>query len=94
MNFEGIIIGLATFFIIAVFHPIVVKAEYYFGVKVWPIFLLTAILTLGPSLFIDNIAIAAILGILGFTCLWSIKELFEQVERVEKGWSPRNPNRQ
>lgn len=35
MNFEGIILGLATFLLIGVFHPIVIKSEYYFGVKCW-----------------------------------------------------------
>ena len=31
MNFIGILIGLSTFLTIGVFHPIVIKAEYYFG---------------------------------------------------------------
>ena len=31
MHFNGIIVGLATFLIIGVFHPIVIKAEYHFG---------------------------------------------------------------
>ncbi|MBQ0136484.1 MAG: DUF4491 family protein [Bacteroidales bacterium] len=35
MNFEGIILGLATFLLIGVSHPIVIKSEYYFGVKCW-----------------------------------------------------------
>lgn len=30
-HFEGIIIGICTFLIIGLFHPIVVKAEYYWG---------------------------------------------------------------
>lgn len=33
MNFESIIIADATFFIIGIFHPIVIKAEYYFSKK-------------------------------------------------------------
>ena len=40
MNFEGPLIGLATFLIIGVFHPIVIKTEYYFGTRPWWIFLL------------------------------------------------------
>ena len=51
--------------------------------NVWPYFIW--------SIVIFNVG--AILGIFGFSCLWSIRELFEQVERVEKGWFPRNPNR-
>ena len=27
------------------------------------------------------------------TCIWSIKELFEQEERVKKGWFPENPKK-
>jgi hypothetical protein len=33
-------------------------------------------------------------GILGCTFLWSIQELYEQEERVKKGWFPENSNRQ
>jgi len=35
-----------------------------------------------------------LLGVLGCTFLWSIQELYEQEERVRKGWFPENPNRQ
>ena len=44
MNFTGIIVGLATFLIIGVFHPIVIKAEYYFSKSCWPVFLAAGIL--------------------------------------------------
>ena len=33
------------------------------------------------------------MGVLGASFLWSVKELFEQEKRVEKGWFPKNPNR-
>ena len=29
INFDGLLIGIATFLIIGLFHPVVVKAEYY-----------------------------------------------------------------
>ena len=51
-NLTGIVIGIATFLIIGIFHPMVTKGEY-----------------------------------------WSIGELFEQRERVAKGWFPKNPKR-
>ena len=35
MYFTGIIIALSTFLIIGIFHPIVVKTEYYFGTRFW-----------------------------------------------------------
>ena len=31
INFDGLLIGIATFLIIGLFHPVVVKAEYYWG---------------------------------------------------------------
>ncbi|WP_304479102.1 DUF4491 family protein, partial [uncultured Muribaculum sp.] len=36
---------------------------------------------------------STILGVVGFSSFWTIKEIFEQQERVRKGWFPRNPNR-
>ena len=32
-NWQGVVIGLCTFLIIGLFHPIVIKGEYYFGTK-------------------------------------------------------------
>jgi uncharacterized membrane protein YuzA (DUF378 family) len=93
MNFEGLIIGIAAFVIIGVFHPIVIKAEYYIGKKIWPAFLLAGLLLIALSIYIDHITVSAIIGITGFASLWSIHELFEQEERVKKGWFPKNPNK-
>ena len=93
MNFQGLIIGLAAFIIIGVFHPIVIKSEYYFGKNVWPIFLLVGLLLIALSIYINNITISSIIGITGFSSLWSIHEIFEQEERVKKGWFPHNPNK-
>lgn len=93
LNFTGILIGVITFLIIGLFHPIVIKAEYYWGVKSWWAFLICGIVSLVFSLYITNLIISMILGVLGITFLWSIIEIFEQRERVEKGWFPKNPNR-
>lgn len=93
MYFEGIIIAVVTFLIIGLFHPIVIKAEYYWGVKCWPAFALVGIALLIGSLFISNILIASIIGVTGCSALWSILEIFEQRERVRKGWFPKNPKR-
>lgn len=93
MNYEGIILGLASFATIGVFHPIVIKSEYYFGVKCWPVFLLAGIASCICSLLAANTYISVLLGVLGFTCFWSILEIFEQRERVRKGWFPKNPKR-
>ena len=93
MQFNGIIMGVAIFFIIGVFHPIVIKAEYFFTKKIWPVFLITGLIFVLISLFCENDMISILLGVLGFTCFWSIKEIFEQEERVRKGWFPKNPKR-
>ncbi len=94
MNFDGLLIGAAAFLIIGIFHPIVVKTEYYFGAKVWPVFLLVGVGCIIISTLLDNFTFSAVMGIFGFSCLWSIRELHEQVERVRKGWFPRNPKRE
>ena len=93
MNFQGAVIGFMAFIIIGIFHPVVIKSEYYFGVKIWPVFLIVGILSIITSLFIRDAVISGITGIFGFSALWSIRELFEQVERVKKGWFPANPKR-
>jgi hypothetical protein len=90
---QGIVLGLCTFLIIGLFHPIVVKAEYYFGTKIWWLFLLTGIGFLVWAWFAVSIFISALLAITGFSCLWSIIEVFDQEERVKKGWFPKNPKR-
>ena len=92
-NYNGLIIGIGTFLIIGVFHPIVIKMEYYFGTRLWWIFPLAGIISIVVSLTVENVIISSLLGVLGFTCFWSILEIFEQKKRVEKGWFPRNPKR-
>ncbi len=93
MQFEGLIIGIVSFLIIGVFHPIVIKTEYYFGKKYWWIFLLVGLFFIACSMITSDLYVSIVFGLLGFTCLWSIKELFEQEKRVEKGWFPSNPKK-
>lgn len=93
INIEGIILGLSAFFCIGMFHPIVIKAEYYLGVRCWWAFALVGTAALVLSLFVDNTYASVILGVFAFSCYWSILELFEQKKRVEKGWFPKNPKR-
>lgn len=91
MNFTGIIVGLATFLIIGVFHPIVVKAEYYLGTGCWWMFLLAGIIFGVISLLVGNLILSTILGVTAFSSFWSILELVHQKERVRKGWFPAGP---
>ena len=51
-NLTGLAIGLGTFLIIGIFHPFVIKGEYYFGVKIWWLFLV-----MGVAAVIGSIAV-------------------------------------
>ena len=93
MNYDGILIGIGTFLIIGLLHPVVIKAEYYFSSRVWPVFLVAGIVCIGLSLISPGRILPVLLAVLGFSFLWSIKELAEQKERVKKGWFPDNPKR-
>lgn len=89
----GLTIGLATFFIIGIFHPIVVKFHYYFGVGCWWWFLILGICAGAASVAVDNVMLSTLLGVLAFSAMWTVKEIFDQEKRVEKGWFPANPKR-
>lgn len=91
MNYTGIILGLATFLIIGIFHPIVIKAEYYLGVKCWWIFMLAGIVLGVLSLTSEGLIVSSLLGVTAFSSFWSILELKQQKERVRKGWFPEGP---
>lgn len=93
IHFAGLLLGLCTFLTIGIFHPIVVKTHYYFGTRPWWVFLLAGLAGATGALFIADLFWSALAGIVGFSSLWTIKELFEQDERVRKGWFPENPKR-
>ena len=90
-HLAGLFIGICTFLIIGLFHGVVVKAEYYWGTKCWWIFLVLGIAGVVASLSIDNVILSSLLGVFGFSSFWTIKEFFEQEERVQKGLFPKNP---
>ena len=85
--------GLFTFLIIGISHPIVIKTEYYFGTRPWWIFLLVGIAAIVAAVIVGDLIASSLLGVTGFTAFWAIKELFEQEQRVRRGWFPRNPRR-
>ena len=93
IHWEGIIIGISTFLIIGLFHPVVIKAEYYWGTRCWWIFLILGIIGIVGSLLISDILISSLLGVFSFSSFWTIKEVFDQRKRVLKGWFPMNPQR-
>ncbi|MHB8063431.1 MAG: DUF4491 family protein [Ruminiclostridium sp.] len=94
MYITGVVIGLFSFAVIGAFHPIVIKSEYYFSEKIWSVFLIFGLLFLGCSIVTKMVLLSSLFSILGFTCLWSIRELKEQRERVKKGWFPQNPKKE
>lgn len=93
MNFEGLLIGISTFLIIGLFHPVVIKTEYHFGVRVWWVFLVLGLGSVVASLLVADTLLSTLLGVFAFSSFWSIKELFEQRERVRKGWFPKKPTK-
>ena len=93
MNYTGIVIGFASFFIIGIFHPIVIKAEYYFGKQCWWAFAIGGVLFALGSLLAGNVILSSLSGVTAFSRFWSILELFEREKRVKKGWFPSNPGR-
>ena len=93
MNFTGIIIAVSTLLTIGIWHPIVIKTEYYWGTRPWIVYLVVGVAAITGALFIENTILSAMVGVFGASALWGIGELFHQKKRVEKGWFPKNPNR-
>ena len=89
----GLVVGLATFLIIGIFHPVVIKCEYYFGVRCWWWFLVLGIAMCAVSMLVENTILSTLAGVTAFSSFWTIKEIFEQRERVRKGWFQANPKR-
>lgn len=92
LNFEGIFTAVASLLVIGIFHPLVIKCEYRFSEKIWPLFLVAGIAFCSASVFTKGI-VSLVLALLGSACIWSIRELKEQTKRVERGWFPKNKKR-
>ena len=92
-NLTGLLIGISTFLIIGLFHPVVIKCEYYFGTRCWWVFLLLGIAGIAVALSVKSVLWSSLAGVFAFSSFWTILEIFEQKERVRKGWFPANPKR-
>lgn len=92
INYYGFVIGLVMLITTGLGHVIVIKGEYHLGLKIWPLFLIIGILSILLSFIVVNTLLSGILGIMGVTFLWGILELFQQRERVRKGWFPKKTN--
>ena len=82
-HIEGLVVGLATFLIIGIFHPVVVKCEYYFGVRCWWWFLVLGIAMCVVSMLVDSTVLSTLAGVTAFSSFWTIKEIFESPARRE-----------
>ena len=89
LNFYGLIIGIVMLVSTGLGHIIVIRGEYHWGTKLWPLFLLIGLFSLCLSLIIKNELLSGSFGIIGITFLWGIHELIEQRERVNRGWFPK-----
>ncbi|MBR5171508.1 MAG: DUF4491 family protein [Muribaculaceae bacterium] len=92
-HLQGLVLGLCSFLIIGIFHPIVIKGEYHYGQSFKWVFLVAGIGLCIGSLLVDSVMLSALMGVGAFSCFWGIKEMGDQQERVRKGWFPRNPKR-
>lgn len=92
-HIEGLTVGLATFLIIGIFHPVVIKCHYYFGTGCRWWFVVLGIVMCGVSLAVDDTVGSILAGVVAFSSFWTVKEIVEQEERVRKGWFPANPRR-
>lgn len=92
-NLTGVVTGLSTFLIIGLFHPLVIKSEYWFGVRCWWVFLLMGIGAMAASVAVHHALWSTLLAVWGASSFWSIGELFEQRKRVARGWFPKRERR-
>ena len=65
IHITGIVIAISTFLIIGLFHPLVIKTEYYLGTRPWWLFLFGGILCVVLSLLQADIVWSSLLGVLG-----------------------------
>lgn len=89
----GLAIGVCTFLIIGIFHPVTIKCEYHFGTGCWWWFLLLGIAGIAGSIIVSDVFWSSLLGVFSFSSFWTIGEIFQQQKRVARGWFPANPKR-
>ncbi|MCD4733141.1 DUF4491 family protein [bacterium] len=93
LNPWGLIIGAVSLLAIGFGHVWVIKGEYHFGTKIWPIPLILGVGFIVASLLVESVIWSAVFAVNGTALLWGIGELFHQRKRVEKGWYPKKPEK-
>ena len=90
MNSFGLLLGIATLFIIGLGFVWVIRGERYFGMLWWPYIIGFGLLLIIVSLFLHNDWASALLGVTGTSLIWGSTEFKEQAVRTELGWFPFN----
>ena len=72
----GLVIGISTFLIIGLFHPVVIKAEYYWGARCWWLFMDLGVVGTICSLLTEDVRLDGRVGVTGFPSLWHIHVVF------------------
>ena len=91
MNWFGVLLGIATLFIIGSGFVWVIRGEYFFGHLWWPYTMGLGVLLVFGSLFIPSVWCSALAGVFGASLIWGSTEFKEQAVRAEIGWYPFNP---
>ena len=90
MNGFGLLLGIATLFIIGLGFVWVIRGEHYFGYLWWPYVMGLGVLLIVASLFLKSDWASSLIGVTGASLVWGSTELKEQAIRAELGWYPFN----
>ena len=93
MDTFGLVIGVATLFIIGLGFPLVIHGERRFGYLWWPYMMGIGFIIIGISIFLPADWLSVVIGVMGATFVWGSTELKEQAVRAEVGWFPFNANK-
>ena len=88
MNTFGLLLGIATLFIIGLGFIWVIRGERYLGLLWWPYFMSLGIVLVISSLFMPSIWGSALMGVFGGSLVWGSTEFKEQAICAELGWYP------
>ena len=66
-HLQGLLIGALTFLVIGLFHPLVIKAEYYIGTRAWFLFLLMGIVGVIVSVCTQHPLLSIVAGVFAFS---------------------------
>jgi hypothetical protein len=88
MNWFGLLLGVATLFIIGLGFVWVIRGERYFGYLWWPYVIGLGTLLIIFSFFLENNWGSGLLGVTGASLIWGATEFKDQAVRAELGWFP------